>query len=46
MEIRKNEGKNSLWDNGKQYAIEETIYIASTGKPKGESTITLSLIHI
>ena len=40
MEIRKNEGKNSLWDNGKQYAIEETIYIASTGKPKGESTIT------
>ena len=36
MEIRKNKGKNSLWDNGKQYAIEETIY----GKPKGESTIT------
>lgn len=40
MEIRKTEGKNSLWDDNKKYAIEEKLYVAATGKPKNESTIT------
>lgn len=41
MEIRKNEGKNSLWDDTKQYAIEEIVYKVSNGKPTDNKKLTL-----
>lgn len=39
MEIRKNEEKNSLWDSNNKYAIEETVFKVTTGKPHDQPII-------